>query len=156
MDIKETINKIADDHHGFLKQEIPVIKNLAYKILRVHYHDCKEELIAVHRQYGRVYNEIELGFVKKQMVVFPTIWDYEKNPSDKLLNEIKDAVEEVEKDNALLLKELESLREVTNNYTMPESGCGTYDTTYKKMEKIHSEIEKHLKLEENMYREILN
>lgn len=154
MDIKETIKDIADNHHGFIKQEVPIIKSLAYKILKVHYEDCKDELIAVHRQYGRVQNELELALVKKQMVLFPMVWDYEKKPSEDLLYEIKESIEEVEKDNDILLNELKELKKVTNNYTMPESGCPTYDSTYKKMEKLHTEVEKYIGIEREMYKNI--
>ena len=148
MDIKETIKDIADNHHGFLKQELPVIKSLAYKILKVHYEDCKEELIQVHRQYGRVQNELELALVKKQMVLLPMIWDYQKKPSEDLLEEIRMTVQEVEGDNGILLEELEGLKEKTNSYT-------TYDNTYKRMEKLHHEVENYIKIEREMYRELL-
>ncbi|WP_422486402.1 hypothetical protein [Gudongella sp. DL1XJH-153] len=156
MDIKETIKDIADNHHGFIKQEVPVIKSLAYKILKVHYEDCKDELIAVHRQYGRVQNELELALVKKQMVLLPMAWDYEKNQSEELLGQIKLLIEEVEKDNEILLSEFRKLKKATNNYTMPESGCPTYDSTYKKMEKLHSEVEKYIGIEREMYKNILS
>jgi regulator of cell morphogenesis and NO signaling len=155
MDIKETIKDIADNHHGFLKQEIPVIKSLAYKILKVHYEDCKDELIQVHRQYGRVQNELELALVKKQMVLLPMIWDYQKKPSSELMDEIRRTVDEVEGDNEILMRELEGLKEKTNTYTMPESGCPTYDTTYRKMEKLHQEVEKYIEIEREMYKELL-
>lgn len=155
MDIKEAIKDIADNHHGFLKEELPVIKSLAYKILKVHYHDCKEELVQVHRQYGRVQNELELALVRKQMVLLPMIWDYQKKPSEELLEEIRRTVDEVQMDNDILLGELEGLKEKTNTYTMPESGCPTYDTTYRKMERLHQEVEKYIRIEGEMYKELL-
>ncbi|MGM0397217.1 MAG: hypothetical protein ACQEP4_09200 [Bacillota bacterium] len=155
MDIKDTIKDIAENHHGFIKQEVPVIKSLAYKILKVHYEDCKDELVAVHRQYGRVQNELELSLVKKQMVLFPMVWDYRKKPSEELLKEIREVIDEVEIDNMLLLRELDGLRNATNNYKMPESGCATYDNTYRKMEKLEEEVRKYIDIENDMYRELL-
>lgn len=155
MDIKKTIKDIADNHHGFLKEELPVIKSLAYKILKVHYHDCREELIQVHRQYGRVQNELELALVKKQMVLLPMIWDYQKEPSKELLEEMERTIQEVEGDNDILLGELEGLKEKTNTYTMPESGCPTYESTYRKMEKLHQEVERYIGIEREMYKDLL-
>jgi iron-sulfur cluster repair protein YtfE (RIC family) len=38
---------------------------------------------------------------------------------------------------------------------MPESGCPTYDTTYRKMEKLHQEVEKYIEIERKMYKELL-
>jgi iron-sulfur cluster repair protein YtfE (RIC family) len=64
-------------------------------------------------------------------------------------------VDEVEGDNEILMRELEGLKEKTNTYTMPESGCPTYDTTYRKMEKLHQEVEKYIEIEREMYKELL-
>ena len=154
MDIKETIKKIAEDHQGYLKEELPVIKGLAYKILKVHYHDNKDELVAAHRQFGRIQNELELALVKKPMVLFPLIWDYARKPTGELLQEIRQVVEEVEIDNMLLLREFDGLRNVTNNYTMPEGGCPTYDTTYRKMEALEAETRKYIEIERKIYGEL--
>lgn len=150
--VNEIIKDIAENHHGYLKQEMSIIKGLAYKILKVHFDDCKDELINVHRAYGKVENEIELSLVKKQMVVLPLIWDYEKKPSDELKEEIIQAIDDVENDNELLLASLEDLRKATNNYTMPPSGCPTYDTTYRKMETLHNEILKYMEKERELYK----
>lgn len=155
MNINEVIKDIAENHHGYLKQEMPVIKALANKILKVHYEDCHEELIKVHRAYGRVENELELQLVKKQLIVLPLIWEYNKKGDRALLDEIRPAVEDVEKDNEILLEAFKELRKATNNYTMPPGGCQTYDTTYRKMEKLEEESKAYLELERKMYKEIL-
>ena len=149
--VNEVIKDIAENHHSYLKQEMPVIKGLAYKILKVHYEDCKDELIEVHRAWGRVENEIELSLVKKQMVVLPLIWDYEKKPSDDLKAEIVEAIKDVEEDNKLLLDAFEELKKSSNDYTMPPSGCPTYEMTYRKMEALHSETLKYLERERELY-----
>jgi regulator of cell morphogenesis and NO signaling len=155
VNINEVIKDIAENHHGYLKQEMPVIKEMANKILKVHYKDCHEELIKVHRAYGKVENELELQLVKKQLVVLPLIWEYNKNGDRALLDEIRLAVEDVEKDNDILLEAFDELRSATNNYTMPPSGCQTYNTTYRKMEKLEEESKAYLELERKMYKEIL-
>lgn len=155
MNINEVIKDIAENHHGYLKQEMPVIKAMANKILKVHYEDCHEELIKVHRAYGRVENELELQLVKKQLVVLPLIWEYNKKGDKELLEEIRHAVEDVERDNEILLEAFVDLRKATNNYTMPPSGCQTYDSTYRKMEKLEEESKAYLELERKMYKEIL-
>lgn len=155
MNINEVIKDIAENHHGYLKQELPVIKAMANKILKVHYEDCHEELVKVHRAFGRVENELELQLVKKQLVVLPLLWEYNKKSDKALLDEIRLAVEDVEKDNELLMEAFQELRKATNIYKMPPSGCQTYDSTYKKMEKLEEEVKAYLELERKMYSEIL-
>ncbi|MDX9917733.1 MAG: hemerythrin domain-containing protein [Gudongella sp.] len=151
MNVNEIIKDISDNYLGYLKQELPVIKALANKILRVHYDDCHEELIKVHRAYGKVENELELAMVKKQMVVLPLIWEYNKKKDEELLKELKLAIEDIEKDNEVIIEAFKDLRAATNNYTMPSSGCPTYDNTYKKMEKLEEETLAYMELERKLY-----
>mgnify|MGYP004706816367 CR=1 FL=1 len=154
MNINDVIKDIAENHHGYLKQELPVIKAMANKILRVHYDDCHEELIRVYRAFGRIENELELQLVKKQLVMLPLIWEYNKKKDGAMLSGIKASVEDIEKDNELLLEALGELRSATNGYKMPQSGCQTYDSTYRKMEKLEDEVKAYLDLERKLYSEI--
>jgi len=151
MSVVDTIKDIAENHQSYLKTELPIIKALAYKILKVHYEDCKDELILVHRAYGKVENEIELSLVKKQMIVLPLIWDFEKKPSESLRKQIIEAIDDVEEDNKKLIEAFKDLEKVTNNYTMPPSGCPTYDMTYKKMETLQEEVLKYIDTERELY-----
>ena len=78
IDALEIVKDIVENHFAYLKEELPLLKGLVNKLLKVHYDDCKEELVNVHRAFGRVENELELGFVKKQIDLFPSLWDYIK------------------------------------------------------------------------------
>lgn len=155
IDSLETIKDIVENHFDYLKQEIPVLKSLANKLLRVHYDDSKEELVMVHRAYGKVENELELGMVKKQIDLFPNLWDYIKKDEKELLPHIKSLILEINEDNMLVLKALENLKMATNNYTMPEKGCQTYESTYKRMKDLHKRVKESLESEETIYKEFI-
>jgi regulator of cell morphogenesis and NO signaling len=47
-------------------------------------------------------------------------------------------------------KELTRLRDLTNNYTLPEDACNTYRTAYKELEYFEEDIHKHIHLENNI------
>jgi regulator of cell morphogenesis and NO signaling len=155
IELEEIIKEIVEEHFGYLKQELPVLKSLANKLLKVHYEDCKEELVNVHRAYGKVENELELGIVKKQINLFPNLWDYIKKDEGELLEVIKASIVEIKKDNDLAIKALEELKIATNNYTMPESGCQTYESTYKRMSELHKRVADSIEKEEILYKNFI-
>lgn len=151
----ELIKDIVESHFAYLKEELPILKGLVNKLLRVHYDDCKEELVNVHRAFGRVENELELGFVKKQIDLFPSLWDYIKKDEEDLLSHIKSLILEINGDNMLVLNALEKLKLASNNYTMPESGCQTYESTYKRLSDLHKRVEESIKREESIYNKFI-
>lgn len=155
IDSLEIIKDIVEDHFAYLKQELPVLKGLANKLLKVHYDDCKDELVNVHRAYGKVENELELGMVKKQIDLFPNLWDYIKKDKKELLSHIKSLILEINEDNMLLMQALKKLEMETNNYTMPESGCQTYESTYKRMEELHKRVKESIEKEEKIYKNFI-
>ncbi|MDY0235686.1 MAG: hypothetical protein RBR71_06635 [Gudongella sp.] len=155
IDLLESIKDIVENHFGYLKQELPVLKSLLNKLLKVHYDDCKEELVNVYRAYGKVENKLEVGMIIKQIDLFPNIWDYIKKDEPELLKHIRTVILEINEDNMLLLKALKSLRIETNDYTMPESGCQTYESTYKRLKELHKRVEESIEKEEMMYKEFM-
>lgn len=146
----EIIKHITREHHSYLKEELPEIESRVYKILRVHYGDAGEVLTEVHRLFGRLNNILELLFVKKQMSTFPNIIDYERKPSSELLEAVLKDIEGMEKNYDEIIQILSELRKVTDDYTVPPSGCPTFDTTYEKLEGLEGSILENIKLEKDI------
>ena len=146
----EIIKYIRTEHHSYLQEELPEIEGRVYKILRVHYEDAGEVLTKVHRLFGRLNNILELLFVKKQMATFPNIVDYERNPSPELLDIVLKDIEDMEREYDEIVQILSELRKVTDDYTVPPSGCPTFDTTYEMLAGLEIEILKNMHLERNI------
>ena len=146
----EIIKHIRSEHHKFLQEILPGAEERVYKILRVHYEDAGQVLTKVHRLFGRLNNILELLFVKKQMATFPNIVDYERNPSPELLGLVLQDIEDMEREYDEIIQILSQLREVTDDYTVPPSGCPTFDTTYEMLEALEVEILKNIHLERDI------
>ena len=146
----EIIKHIRADHHKFLQETLPGTEERVYKILRVHYGDAGEVLTQVHRLFGRLNNILEFLFVKKQMATFPNIVDYERNPSPELLDLVLKDIEDMERAYDEIVVILSELRKVTDDYTVPPSGCPTFDTTYEMLEGLEASILKNMHLERDI------
>lgn len=148
---KEVIEFILSNYHDNYKKELPIIKNLAYTILRVHYGDSGDTLSEVYKLFGKISYTLELLFIKKERVLFFLIGDYERKPSHELLEEIKVEVNSIKKEYNTLMETLKELRGITDEYTMPSSGCPTYDKTYRKLEELEANIINNIEIENAMY-----
>lgn len=146
----EIIKHIMEDHHKYLQEELPAIEERVYKILRVHYGDAGEVLTQVHKLFGRINNILELLFVKKRMAIFPDIVDYEKDPCPELLEAILKEIKEMEGEYDDIEESLKELRRVTDDYTVPPSGCPTFDTTYEMLEDLEKSLLENIQLEKGL------
>lgn len=148
--VKEKPSKLVDyivnKHHRYLKEELPKLSELTFKILRVH-GNGHEELFKVHKLFNTLRTELEGHLVKEEEYLFPAIKKYEiDNDKEKvrvLLNEIEDEHEGA----GNIIKEL---REVTNHYIAPQDGCGTYQLTYRKLRELEEDTFQHIHLENNI------
>lgn len=146
----DIINEIVSTNHKYLLSEMPEIARLSSTILRVHGREHRE-LRDVHRLFNNTKTVLEQDLIMKEVDIFPYIKMYERKPDDKLLEEIKFNLEELEKDYNEIENNLKELREITNDYTAPDDGCQTYEKTFEKLEEFEGIVLENIKLERSMY-----
>lgn len=122
-----------------MEMELAELSKLTTTILRVHGSDHKE-LYKVHKLFHIIQINLIQQIIKEKVHINPKVRIYNRRPSEKLLEEISEAKNELtlmKEDTFELFKEL---REVTNGYTAPDDGCPTYDTTYIKLKDLETKI----------------
>lgn len=146
----ELTRKIVKEYHLELKEMLPETEKTVLKILKVHFHDNHEVLIKVHRLYSQLKNSLELLSIKKEVVLFPLISDYEREPSAEILADIDVMIKEIELGIDAVEKILEELRRVTRGYMVPPTACMTFEKAYKDLEKIEEIIKEEINLERDI------
>lgn len=147
----EIIKTIEKEHHKYLKEELPVIHDLIYTILKVHYSDSGKELQQVHKLFGVLKAELELIMVKRQICLYPAARDYNRENSDEFEKSLNEEAKDISIEYKIVKTVIEEMREVTNNYTMPPSGCPTFETTYRKLEELEENVLKSIETERSLY-----
>lgn len=135
---EELIDNIVDTHHSFLRENLPAIDRLLFKVLFVH-GDTHEELFKIHELFSSLKGELERHLIKEEKLLFPAI----KENNQKLINILTkehDAAGD-------LIKEI---KEVTDHYTLPEGACRSYELLYNKLEVLELDIYHHVHLENNI------
>lgn len=146
----DIVNHVLKKHHASLKQELPRIEKLIFTIYKVHFDDSGDILEKVHRLFGRLKTEFESHMIKEERSLFYLIRDYDNHPSKELLEDISQGMMNVEENNRVVLEIFEELREVTNGYKMPLTGCPTYEKAYNKIHDLEKDTKLHFNLEEEV------
>lgn len=146
----DLIDHILNTHHVFMRRELPQLSDLSTTILRVHGASHGEVLSKVHRLFHNLKMEIDQHLIKEEEIVFPLIRGYAENPTSSQLKRIVEVDGELMKEHDGVGDVLKELRKVTDQYSVPEDGCATYEMTYRKLEEMESNLFQHIHLENNV------
>lgn len=148
-DPESLINHILKAHHQFLREELPAISVLLFKLLVVHgkHH---EELFEVHHKFNLLRMELESHLVKEESWLFPGLLAYIDKPSTEGFKALKQLVETIEAEHVGAGDLLKSLRAITDHYRVPTDGCTTYALTYSRLQALEKNTFEHIHLENNI------
>lgn len=148
-DPQSLINHILKQHHQFLREELPAISMLLFKLLGVHgkHH---EELFEVHHKFNLLRMELESHLVKEETWLFPELLQYTAQPSPEGLKALKKLIETIEAEHIGAGDLLKGLRALTDHYTVPADGCNTYKLTYARLQALEKNTFEHIHLENNI------
>lgn len=145
----ELIDYIINTHHAYLKSSLPQISEYTTQILRVHGSN-HSELFTIHKLFHNLKTELEQHLIKEEEILFPLIKEYEKNATSELLTKVHSVMKETEEEHEGAGDILKELRKITNDYSKPEDGCGTYCLTYDKLQEMEGDLFQHIHLENNI------
>ena len=148
--MSDLIQFIEDKHHTFMKQELPSTDAYVKKILSVHFEDNGEVLLQLNKLYSSLKAELDEHLIKEEVNLFPMIKKYEQDPTQENLDRVFKVMSETEDEHEAAGDILKAMRKITNNYTVPENTCPTFETTYAKLEAIENDLFHHIHLENNI------
>lgn len=148
-DPKSLINHIIKAHHQFLREELPAISMLLFKLLGVHGKQ-HEELFEVHHKFNLLRMELESHLVKEENWLFPELLAYADKPSAEGLTALRQLVATIEAEHVGAGDLLKSLRAITDHYSVPADGCTTFSLTYSRLQTLEKNTFEHIHLENNI------
>lgn len=149
MGSSDLIEHIVNTHHVYLQKELPLLSEYVTKILRVH-GASHGELAQLHRLFHTLKMELESHLIKEEEIIFPLIAEFEQTRSEETRNKAIKVIDELEKEHTGVGDILREMREITNQYTLPEGACRTYTLTFQKLEELESDLFQHIHLENNI------
>lgn len=154
-ELDKLIDLILDKHHLYIRSESPFIIASLEKLIRVH-GDKYHPLNQIHTLFTKMFNELDSHMMKEEQILFPYIkslleaqksnqprprpfFNTVVNPINKMMNEHDTAGDDIKE-----------LKELTKDFSVPESGCNTYRITFSKLKEFEEDLFHHVHLENNI------
>jgi regulator of cell morphogenesis and NO signaling len=149
MNFSELIDHIINTHHSYLYKVLPEVAQYIQEIENI-YGIVHPELIEVRKLFTKVHMELLIHLPKEEMDMFPAIKKLELEPSVLKLQQSLRMIEALENEHESSDDILKQIREVTNNYVLPEGASNTYRLTFQKLQELESDMIQHIYLEDHI------
>lgn len=146
---------IVNTHHSYVKKSLPDIRGYAAKVAQVH-GDRHPELSNVLQLVEEVNRELTSHMLKEEKVLFPFIKDLvvagnnEKPTQATHFGTVQNPINMMEMEHEMVGKNMEEIRTLTNNYTLPEDACASYSLLFKMLDEFENDLHLHIHLENNI------
>ncbi|MDD2792345.1 MAG: iron-sulfur cluster repair di-iron protein [Sediminibacterium sp.] len=146
---------IVNTHHSYVRKNLPDIKAYAEKVMRVH-GSRHPELLRVNQLVLEVYNELMAHLVKEEQVLFPYVKELVAAQGGGATKHaahfgtVQNPINMMEMEHEVVGKNIAEIREITNNFTLPDDACTSYSLLYRMLDEFEEDLHLHIHLENNI------
>jgi regulator of cell morphogenesis and NO signaling len=146
---------IVNTHHCYVRKTLPELVTYATKVASVHGQQ-HPELYKIKSLVDEVNEELSGHMVKEEKVLFPYIKTLvlantnEQIPQAADFGTVQNLINMMEMEHELVGKNLDDIRLLSKNYTLPEDGCASYSLLYKILDEFENDLHLHVHLENNI------
>jgi regulator of cell morphogenesis and NO signaling len=103
-----------------------------------------------------IYAELMAHMVKEEKVLFPYVNELVAATNDTrplhaaAFGTVQNPINMMEMEHELVGKNLEEIRELSNNYLLPEDACANYSLLYRMLDEFEEDLHLHIHLENNI------
>jgi regulator of cell morphogenesis and NO signaling len=155
MNQHELIDYILENHHKYVEEKIPQIKEYLTKVTEVHGKQ-HEELFDVKSIFEESAGELAAHMKKEEIILFPFVKKLEdavengSEPPTPGFGTVENPINMMKDDHSEEGERFAKIQDLTNNYTTPKDGCNTYEVTLKMLKEFHNDLLQHIHLENNI------
>ena len=152
MDLEFLSDYIQKIHHRYVRKYLPEIVGYTNKVRQVHL-DKHPELDRVKELVDNINEELNQLIKVSEDELFPTVKVMEraKEAGEKLKgNDFASAVRNTEYAQMNVIKSLQEIRKLTNNYEIPEDACTSYKLLYQMLQEFEDDLMVHFHLKNNI------
>jgi regulator of cell morphogenesis and NO signaling len=158
-DVSWAVDALADyivrRHHGYVREQVPVIHGHLAKLVAVH-GEHHPELKAIAAHFTELAGELQSHMVKEEQVLFPYLQqlsasaEFGLEPPVGRFGSVSNPIRMMEAEHRYAGDELGVIREMTSNYAVPSDGCTTYRICYQELAAFDADLRQHIHLENNI------
>jgi len=144
---------IVNTHHSYVRKSMPDLSAYANKVKQVHGQQ-HPELIRIHELVEEVIDEMSSHMIKEEKILFPYIKELVSANNGEAhasqLGSVKNPINMMEMEHELVGKNMEEIRQLSNDYTLPEDACASYSLLFRMLEEFEDDLHLHIHLENNI------
>lgn len=146
---------IVNTHHSYVKKSLPDLISYAAKVAKVH-GEHHPEMLPIHQLVEAVNAEFTAHMVKEEQVLFPYIKELVvlKNNASPMqsssFGSVQGPINMMEMEHEMVGKNMEAIRTLSANYSLPEDACASYSLLYRMLEEFEDDLHTHIHLENNI------
>lgn len=146
---------IVNTHHSYISKNLPDIRSYAEKVMRVH-GSRHPELVPIRQLVENVYTELMAHMVKEEKILFPYIKELVTATKDQQplqasqFGTVQSPINMMVMEHEEVAKDLAKIRELSNNYALPEDACASYSLLYRMLDEFEEDLILHVHLENNI------
>lgn len=146
---------IVNKHHTYVKSAIPLITLHIPKVIKAHSKKYPF-LFEVQHVFELLANEMTAHMKKEEIILFPLIkylvdsQKFNEKPKTGGFGTIKNPIRQMEEEHISAGGATEKLRELTDDYRLPNDACTTFQILYKELNEFEVDLHKHVHLENNI------
>jgi regulator of cell morphogenesis and NO signaling len=154
LSLSQLVDHIIAHHHQYVKNEMPLIVMYLQKIAAKH-GARHPEMLKVFEIFIALKEEMELHMQKEEQILFPRIkatenLAREENGQHTNQSFLQAPIHMMEEEHDDAGEAMAAIRELTNNYTLPEDACTTYKLSFAALAAFETDLHHHVHLENNI------
>jgi len=145
--LDELMDHIVRTHHVYMHAELPRIGQMLEKVGRAHGAAHGAMLEELSEVFQTLRADLEEHLAKEEEVTFPVIRLLLAGQFDE---RVQRTVRELEHEHEVAGAALARMREITNDYALPEDACATFAGLYTALQDMERDLHQHIHLENNI------
>ncbi|MEO6903826.1 MAG: iron-sulfur cluster repair di-iron protein [Bacteroidia bacterium] len=146
---------IINTHHRYVRKKLPDITTYANKVMKVH-GALHPELLKINELVKAVNAELTEHLEMEEKILFPFIKELARADKNTLTSKVnngkslQDTINKYENEHVIVGENLDTIRKLSNNYTLPEDSCASYSLLYRMLDEFEEDLHLHIHLENNI------
>ncbi len=140
----ELVGYIVEQHHGFLRSELPRLHAMAQRVAQVH-GGHTSSLVEIFNVFVEAESELTSHMMKEEQILFPAIvaMSQGEQPAMALDGPISCMMHEHEEVGSALAR----MRKLSNGFQAPAEACNTYRALFAGLQDLEEDLHRHIHLE---------
>jgi regulator of cell morphogenesis and NO signaling len=138
------IDHIVEQHHGFLRRELPRMHAMAERVAHVHGPHTRS-LVAIFRTFVEAESELTSHMMKEEQILVPAI--VALSQGERLTGTLDGPISCMIHEHDEVGNALARIRELSNDFQPPAEACNTYRALFAGLPDLEEDLHRHIHLE---------